>query len=255
MSGEAMADRSDASRERRPSLCMLTVSHAPDVERFALLRHSLELFAPGFEHVAVVDTEDLPLFSARFGGSPRLRLLPTAAVLPAKSWGAHASRLITVLRKGHAEVKLRPEDLQTLVTWVDLNAPYYPSYYCAFPDHLGGRSPLNPAEVKRLSELTGVNLAALSSHGALRQPWLSFDRPALSPALARIATNQPAARAEALALLQAGARRLHETPEADRPGFTPCAADREREAKYVRRRAVEQRNRLARVRGEKVYDE
>ena len=182
------------------------------------------------------------------GGGP-------AAVLPAKSWGAHASRLITVLRKGHAEVKLRPEDLQTLVTWVDLNAPYYPSYYCAFPDHLGGRSPLNPAEVKRLSELTGVNLAALSSHGALRQPWLSFDRPALSPALARIATNQPAARAEALALLQAGARRLRETPEADRPGFTPCAADREREAKYVRRRAVEQRNRLARVRGEKVYDE
>ncbi|MBB5688311.1 hypothetical protein GXW77_13040 [Roseomonas alkaliterrae] len=98
MSGEAMADRSDPSRKRQPSLCLLTISHAPDVERFALLRHSLELFAPGFEHVAVVHTEDLPLFSARFGGSPRLRLLPTAAVLPAKVerqrrfWGGRPGR-------------------------------------------------------------------------------------------------------------------------------------------------------------------
>jgi hypothetical protein len=182
------------------------------------------------------------------GGGP-------AAVLPAKSWGAHASKLIQVLRQGHEKVTLAPEELAVLTTWVDLNAPYYPSYYCAFPDHQGGRSPLNPAEVKRLSDLTGVNLAGQANHGALRQPWISFDRPEVSPALARIPAGQTAMREEALALIRVGAQRLQESPEADRPGFVPCAADREREAKYVRRQQAERRSRAALREGTMIYDE
>lgn len=182
------------------------------------------------------------------GGGP-------AAVLPAKSWGAHASKLIQVLRRGHEDVQLAPAEQAVLATWVDLNAPYYPSYYCAFPNHQGGRCPLNPAEVKRLSELTGVNLAAQNSHSALRQPWISFDRPEISPALARIEAAQPARREEALALIRAGAQRLQETPEADRPGFVPCVTDRAREAKYAQRLAAEQRSRVALQEGAHVYDE
>ncbi len=85
-------------RKQRPSLCLLTISYAPDLERFALLRHSLDVFAPQFEHVVVVDTEDLPVFSARFSGNRHLRLLPTAAVLPVKVerqrrfWGGRPGR-------------------------------------------------------------------------------------------------------------------------------------------------------------------
>ena len=50
-----------------------------------------------------------------------------AGHLPAYSWGAHASRLIRHLRKGHQDVKLSREDFDRLVTWVDLNGPYYPT--------------------------------------------------------------------------------------------------------------------------------
>jgi|GEM_PF-1515089 len=98
MAGSIAAERMSPGERNHPSLWLLTLSHAPDIERFALLRHSIELFAGGFEHVAIVDTQDLPLFAGRFGGSPRLRLLPTAAVLPAKAerqrrfWGGRWGR-------------------------------------------------------------------------------------------------------------------------------------------------------------------
>lgn len=65
-----------------PSLCYVTLSHAPDVERFALLRHSLRAFSPDIPHVVYVDTEDLGVFRARFGGEPNLRLMTTADILP-----------------------------------------------------------------------------------------------------------------------------------------------------------------------------
>ena len=178
------------------------------------------------------------------GGGP-------AAVLPAKSWGSHASRLIEVLRKGHEDVKLSAEEMDVLVTWVDLNAPYYPSYYCAFPGHPAGRSPLTAAEVSRLGALCGVDLFQQTDCRRLRQPWLSFDRPERSPALAQAGEH----REEAIAILRAGAQRLKDTPEADRPGFAPCEKDREREAKYAMRQQAELRSRTALREGKKVYDE
>jgi hypothetical protein len=83
-----------------------------------------------------------------------------------KSWGSHASRLTKVLRDGHgdaeidAKVKLDPEGFDRLVTWIDINAPYYPDYAGgAYRDNPFGRAPLTERpELKRLSELTGVNL-------------------------------------------------------------------------------------------------
>lgn len=86
-----------------PSICILTLSYAADIERFALLRHSLDAFAAGLEHVAIIDTEDLPLFRQRFAGSPRVRFIPTSSVLPAGAerqrrfwrgfWGRNLQRL------------------------------------------------------------------------------------------------------------------------------------------------------------------
>ena len=45
------------------------------------------------------------------------------------SRGSHTSKLIRLLRDGHYDVKLSQPEFVRLVTWVDLNLPYYGSYY------------------------------------------------------------------------------------------------------------------------------
>jgi hypothetical protein len=52
-----------------------------------------------------------------------------ALPLPPRALGAHASRLIAVLRRGHHEVKLAPGEWTRLLTWVDANGPYYGTYF------------------------------------------------------------------------------------------------------------------------------
>jgi len=49
--------------------------------------------------------------------------------VPPKTVGSHASRLITMLRKWHNDVKLSREEMIKLTTWVDANAQYYGSWY------------------------------------------------------------------------------------------------------------------------------
>ena len=100
----------------------------------------------------------------------------------AKSWGSHKSPLIAVLRDGHKDhrdVRLSSLELEKIITWVDLNAPYYPTYESAFPAGLAGRSPLTGQEVKTLGALTGVKF--VTGHGPGKRAQLSFDRPELSP--------------------------------------------------------------------------
>jgi len=65
-----------------PTISYITPTFAPDIERFALLRHSLRLFSPDILHIAYVDTEDQGVFRARFGGEPGLRIMTTADALP-----------------------------------------------------------------------------------------------------------------------------------------------------------------------------
>jgi hypothetical protein len=48
---------------------------------------------------------------------------------PPRAVGSHASKLITVLRKGHEKVRLSREEMIKLTTWVDANCQYYGSYY------------------------------------------------------------------------------------------------------------------------------
>jgi hypothetical protein len=65
------------------SICLLTPSHAGDIQRFSLLRRSVAMFAPGIAHIALVNSEDLGQFADRFGGEPGLELVATRDVLPA----------------------------------------------------------------------------------------------------------------------------------------------------------------------------
>jgi hypothetical protein len=216
---------------------------------------------PAGEKLVLAGDRDLT-FCASYNELWRRKLIRVVGagphqIQPAYSWGAHASKVVQVLRKGHQNLKLDAESLARLVTWIDLNAPYYPTYDCAYPSNLTGRSPLDGRQLGRLQQLTGVNFGQLASHSSNRGPQISFDRPALSPCLARLRADgeaKAADLAEALAIIQAGAEQLRRQPEADAPGFVACAADLAREAKYERRLKIELANREAIRRGARVYD-
>jgi hypothetical protein len=175
-----------------------------------------------------------------------------AAIQPAYSWGSHASKLTKTLESSHYQVHLTPEEFDRVVTWIDLNAPYYPTYASANPANLAGRCPLDREKLQRLEQLTGVPLAKQAAHDKNQGPQVSFDRPDLSPCLVSI--KDDAVRAEALAIIRAGAEMLARNPEADREGFRPGTMDQWRQDKYTARQQLEARNREAIRRGQKAYD-
>ena len=181
------------------------------------------------------------------GGGP-------AHIQPALSWGSHKSKLVSILRKGHAkDAKLDTAGLDRIITWIDINAPYYPSYYCAYPRHPGGRSPLDLGQAKRLGALTGVDPVRENKFNCSNGPHVSFDRPEKSPCLERVRADAGKYE-EALAIVRAGQAMLAQRPRADMAGFRPCEADMRREEKYVARRMVESRNREAIRNGTKQYE-
>jgi len=174
-------------------------------------------------------------------------------IQPALSWGSHASKLGQTLL-AHYRDKLTEEEFDRVVTWIDLNAPYYPTFASAYPDNLAGRSPLDDKQLARLEELTGVPLRQLAGHAENRGPQISFDRPELSPCLAPLAAKKGVPYQEALALIWSGSLALASKPEADSPGFKPCETDQWRNQKYLARQEQEQRSRVALRQGKKVYD-
>ncbi|MFW6163800.1 MAG: hypothetical protein ACODAJ_13605, partial [Planctomycetota bacterium] len=171
-----------------------------------------------------------------------------AETLPPYAWGSHRSRLIEVLRKGHHDVKLDPESFDRLVTWIDINAPYYPSYASTYPRNLYGRSPLDKAQLKRLGKLTGHNLLK-QSHA----PRVTFDRPEKSPVLARVKDTDDPRYQEALAIIRAGRKTLSAKRREDMPGAGLHGIEAERQAKYERMAAAEAKVREAIEAGEKRY--
>ncbi len=177
------------------------------------------------------------------GGGP-------AEIQPAYSWGSHASRLTKALY-GHGKVTLTDDERDRIITWMDINAPYWPCYECAWPANYGGRIPITRDEHDKLEKLTGVKIA--KSHGARQREQLNFDRPELSRIL--VGVKDPSAVAAALAILRAGQERLKATPRADMDGFVPCAKDQEREARYQRRLAEERKVYEAVRGGTKRYDD
>ena len=181
------------------------------------------------------------------GGGP-------AQTQQAYSWGSHASKIVQTLLAGHHDVKLDADAFDRLVTWIDLNAPYYPTYDTAYPDGLGGRAPLSDAQIRRLQQITGVPFFDLQSCGTNQGPQLCFERPELSPCLARLSDHGAAEYKEAMAIIASGAGLLAKTPRGDGTTFTPCPLDQRREAKYAQRREIELANRAAILAGRKVYD-
>lgn len=181
-----------------------------------------------------------------------------AEIQPAYSWGSHPSRLIQELRtpriKEHQDIRLSAEELDRVITWVDLNGVYYADYASAYPNSLTGRCPLDNEQLNRLAALTGIPFAQHRSFNSSQGPYVSFERPELSICLAKFSNPQDAGYREALAIIQSGRERLAQRPRCDMPGFVPSEPDQRREAKYVERREIEGRNRAAIRAGQKIYE-
>ena len=129
-------------------------------------------------------------------------------------WGSSVSRLGKILLTGHPDPMIDrqrrkmglwldkesdPESFERVMTWIDINAPYYPYYGSSYRDHDYGRSPISTGALRRLMELTGENRWDISLD-------ISFDRPEVSPCLTKI--SNPEEREEALAILNAGKETL-----------------------------------------------
>jgi hypothetical protein len=175
-------------------------------------------------------------------------------VLMPMTWGSPVSRLTKTLLQGHGkpeidrEVKLSHEDFDRIVTWIDLNAPYYPEYAGgSYRDHTFGRCPLNGEQVHKLSSLTGVDIAQNMLQA-------SFTRPELSPCLARIPDKNDSRYKEALAILTAGKEALAKHPRPDMAGFAldnPLEIEQQR--KFDMLRQAEANSRAAIVAGQKIH--
>jgi len=171
-----------------------------------------------------------------------------SVIQQARSWGSSVSRLANTLLKGHHGVKLTPEEFDRIVTWIDINAPYYPSYASAYPANQYGRSPLDAGQLARLAGL-GVDLRQQGTAGGV-----SFDRPELSPRLAVFTDKTSVKYVEALAIIRSGGDALRMKPESDMPEFRACTLDGKRDLKYKQRFMIEQRNRKAIREGKLEYD-
>jgi hypothetical protein len=174
---------------------------------------------------------------------------------PALSWGSHTSKIVDILRKGHKGVQLDPESFDRLITWIDINAPYYPDYASGYQQNLAGRCPLTAQQLNQLASLTGVPFGDLADQAKNTGPQISFDRPELSPCLSGVGEPTTERYQQALDLIRAGQATLAQHADVDAPGFQLEGADAQHETKYEQRRAIEERNRAALCKGERVYDE
>lgn len=175
-----------------------------------------------------------------------------AAVQQARSWGSYTSKLVQTLLGTHTNrVTLTASEFDRIVTWVDLNAVYYPSYAANYPGNAGGRSPLTFTQLSQIASYTGKNVSNADSVKSVGE-LIWFDRPEQSPCLTGVTG---ANYTNALALIQAGQAALAAMPRED---MTNCvlmnATDLWRENKYQARLFREAMNRAAVTSGAKVYD-
>jgi cytochrome c553 len=185
------------------------------------------------------------------------------------TWGSSKSRIVEVIRNGHPQpvidvqrktsgifldAKTDPEAFDRIVTWIDINAPYYPTYYTAYPNNRFGRSPLSDEELKRIEELTGGNpLWNLSVHAmASGADWgISFTHPERSPILATASDKEAV-----LTILREGAERLKLLPRGESCEFRPVdPLDVRRADKYDSLQKLLDAMRHAEISGNRLYDE
>lgn len=184
------------------------------------------------------------------------------AVLPPYSWGSHRSRLVDILKNGHNKVQLSREELERIITWIDLNAPYYGRYSAVYSENPFARSPLTAEQLKQLAgyldpankgKPSGINWSALERQEGSQ---LSFVRPELSPILDRIPGKGSSGYQQALAIITAGKKQLESLPREDMPGclIDPVyLMDVARNQRYLKLAGAEKQARQSILEGRKFY--
>jgi hypothetical protein len=151
-------------------------------------------------------------------------------VLPPYAWGSHRSGLVDLLRKGHYDVHLSADELAHIITWIDVNAPYYGSYHSVYGDNMFGRTPLSFEQLVRLSNLTDLPYKAgrdtkdgrLHHDPSIKNTELSgsqvnFTRPEQSLCLTRLDSSDPRYQ-RAIAIIREGQANLRRQPREDMLG-------------------------------------
>lgn len=180
------------------------------------------------------------------GGGP-------AEVQQAYSWGSHPSKLTKKLLDNHHGKNIPNEDIERIITWLDLNAPYYPVYDSAYPQNPTGRSPLTKQEIQRIETLAKTQIHIQFYKRQRAQ--FSFDRPECSRILQAPALQKDEnAYCEVLALIKLGAQRLQQTPRADMKNFRHIPIDVKRHDKYLHRLQQELKSYDAIRKGAKTKD-
>jgi hypothetical protein len=203
-------------------------------------------------------------------------------LLPPRSRGAAASRLVDMLLAGHQDVRLGAEDLDRIITWIDLNVPYYDNTAIT-----------RPSRVALANNVTGSGRAVVSDAAPLWRslgdrcrdchprgfrvdpvsaPCMTLDLPKtmarpcvnlthpeesrlLAAPLAKSAgglglctkpvfanRDDPGYKA-ALKVIQGWHDELAARPREDMPGFEPCAAYKDTQSKRQAWLAIEAENR------------
>lgn len=193
---------------------------------------------PGAKSVVLAPDRNL-LFNESYSSIRRNRLVQVPGAGPtktmnAKSWGAAQSRLGKVVLEGHGDARdenfsLSEEEKDRILTWIDLNAPYYPTYASNYHGNMYGRSPLTNAELARIAELTGTPFD-------MSHRWnywmLVLERPEKSECLKKMDPTS-AEYQEAVAIIREGAERMKERPRGDMDNFRLMEpADIDRQEKY-----------------------
>jgi len=151
--------------------------------------------------------------------------------------GSHQSRLIKLIDDGHYGVALTPDERDRLVTWVDLNGPYYGTYELNWPDRYVGRDAL-PALGSIQQTLSERNCARCHSAGVGTDTQMNLTHPQWSAVLTsplpreagglglcgkgNYAGPEDPAYQSILSVLTAAAEALRADPRMDMPGARPA---------------------------------
>ncbi|MHB8902003.1 MAG: HzsA-related protein [Thermoguttaceae bacterium] len=162
-----------------------------------------------------------------------------------KSWGSHQSPLAEVLLSGHLDedgkprIELDDAERRRILSWIDLNVPYYGSSETAYPEAVGCRK-IYPADLDAvLAEVAARRCAGCHEGGKIpRGEWTRITEPELNQfLLAPLAqsaggrqrcgtavfadTGDPDYR-KILATFEPTTKMLQERPRMDMPGGKPA---------------------------------
>ena len=104
-----------------------------------------------------------------------------------KAWGSPKSRLADLLLNGHPDtngaprVALRRDETRRLLTWIDLNVPYYGTSETTHPDTRGCRHLYPAALDKTLADVAARRCAPCHKDAAVpRRFWTRIEHPAMN---------------------------------------------------------------------------